>query len=481
MAAKRTNFLWLGACLASAVITGWQGVSHVRTRQAADAQLITRVRDISATLSVMFGTRERMPGIPVRQLKRALNQLTMSSDLKAMGILNPKNEVLVATDGFDASGAVLEPGTYTWNKGHDEFWATDYVVLGERQQAGLVVVDASLKDQFAKHKMPPPADKRRGEAPPPIRPFSYNFDPRRDFARQERLDPAAFNRLYETHGLNKFSVVIDGQLVEAALMRDLSLRLTVSGLSLAMFLGLAYFWKTKQRAFSLQKKLMVADAQNRYLEDLSLSAAGLAHEIRNPLNVVISRSQGLTTAYDNLEQLEQASRVICSESERIHARLNEFINYSKPKAPEKQWVSFPEMAKQLAGAMEEDLDTAGLTFKVSGEVDRIWADPQMLRQILFNLMLNACRYGGAGDALTLVINRVDGGYTFSVKDNGAGVASALTEEIFRPYVTGHEHGTGLGLAVVRKLCLAQDWRITYEAGDPGAIFTVSGITSDEDK
>jgi signal transduction histidine kinase len=101
----------------------------------------------------------------------------------------------------------------------------------------------------------------------------------------------------------------------------------------------------------------------------------------------------------------------------------------------------------------------------------------MLRQVLFNLLINAIQAVGNGGTVQIHYYRsLTSEVTLEVRDDGPGVPPERRQEIFKPYFTTHQKGTGLGLAVVQQIVLAHGWEIECLANEPkGAIFRISHL------
>jgi two-component system sensor histidine kinase HydH len=108
---------------------------------------------------------------------------------------------------------------------------------------------------------------------------------------------------------------------------------------------------------------------------------------------------------------------------------------------------------------------------------RVEADPKMLRQVVFNFVLNAVQAMPAGGAIHIAAHEQDGGCDLEISDNGPGIAPEHREKIFQPYFTTREkEGTGLGLAIVRQVCLAHGWEVGFQPNEPaGARFRITGV------
>ena len=128
-------------------------------------------------------------------------------------------------------------------------------------------------------------------------------------------------------------------------------------------------------------------------------------------------------------------------------------------------------------ALNYDIEEKQLQVQVRNERITIWADEQLLRQALFNLLINAIQALPPHGQIQIAAER--SGATeaiLEIRDDGPGVPADQRDEIFKPYVTMHEKGTGLGLAVVQQIVSAHGWEIQCLANEPrGALFRLSHL------
>ena len=135
------------------------------------------------------------------------------------------------------------------------------------------------------------------------------------------------------------------------------------------------------------------------------------------------------------------------------------------------------MVSEVARALSYDLEEKKIDFKVKGDQLNIEADEQLLRQALFNLLLNAIQaVDGDAQIEVLAEKRNASEALLEVRDNGPGVPADHRTEIFKPYFTTQKTGTGLGLAVVQQIVLAHGWEIECLPNSPkGAIFRITHL------
>ena len=115
--------------------------------------------------------------------------------------------------------------------------------------------------------------------------------------------------------------------------------------------------------------------------------------------------------------------------------------------------------------------------EVTGDPLAIEADEQLLRQVLFNLLINAIQAAGENGKIQMAVQRASATEAvLEVRDDGPGVPPENRSEIFKPYFTTQQKGTGLGLAVVQQIVLAHGWEIACLANEPrGAVFRLSHL------
>ena len=130
-----------------------------------------------------------------------------------------------------------------------------------------------------------------------------------------------------------------------------------------------------------------------------------------------------------------------------------------------------------AAGLAHDIEEKQLRVETGGEPIAIEADEQLLRQVLFNLLLNAVQAADLNGQIQIAARRLNAGEAaLEIRDNGPGVPPDRRQEIFKPYFTTNQKGTGLGLAVVQQIVLAHGWEIVCLANEPkGALFRITHL------
>ena len=128
---------------------------------------------------------------------------------------------------------------------------------------------------------------------------------------------------------------------------------------------------------------------NSHLKELNLAAAGLAHETRNPLNIIRGQAQMISRLPDTPPEVREKSKTIVDETDKVTAQLTEFINYSRPREVRRTKVALTAACQEMVRTLGYDMEEKKLRVEVTGEPLAVEADEQLLRQVLFNLLLNA--------------------------------------------------------------------------------------------
>ena len=132
---------------------------------------------------------------------------------------------------------------------------------------------------------------------------------------------------------------------------------------------------------------------------------------------------------------------------------------------------------EVVHALAYDVEEKKIRIETRGEPVTIEADEQLLRQALFNLVLNAIQAVGENGRIQIVTQKISASEaTVKVSDDGPGVPPERRQEIFKPYFTTNQKGTGLGLAVVQQIVLAHGWEIECLPNEPkGAVFRITHL------
>jgi signal transduction histidine kinase len=196
------------------------------------------------------------------------------------------------------------------------------------------------------------------------------------------------------------------------------------------------------------------------LAALGVLAAGVAHEIRNPLTAIKAR------LFTQLKALAPGSReradaeFIGSEIDRLEKIVRDFLRFARPVEPERVPVSPAHLVQQVHQLMAPQLRASSIELTIERAVEtRVLADPEQLKQVLINLVQNAAEALGKDGAIKLRAEdsrMALGGeireiVIIEVEDNGTGIPPEVQKRLFDPFFTTKQNGTGLGLSIAARI------------------------------
>lgn len=203
-------------------------------------------------------------------------------------------------------------------------------------------------------------------------------------------------------------------------------------------------------------------------------AAGIAHEIRNPLTTVAATVHGLNRNEEDPERRKMFD-VISSEITRVDQTIGEFLNYARPSDPVKEKVLIREIFRSIRTLIATTAHEKDIIVNLSGDSSlMIEIDQAHLRQILLNLILNAMEAMPEGGHLTLQAYREKGAAIIIVSDDGIGIDEETKAKILRPFFTTRTGGSGLGLSITSQLVEANRGIMVIESeGGVGTTITLT--------
>lgn len=509
---KRTRWVY-GVLLAVwAIVIVWQGLEHRRVQQDARVALIHRAKDISTTLGVVLRSQRHFGIISKDRLDTALRELIRPEELAAVAMLNAAGDVVTSAGtpiDFEMKG--LAPTGVHW--GRDTVTLMNLVDLGtnltaeaESSRPPLVLPREEMFPPFGTNRPPrgpPPGDEPPPGPPRPDRASSPDVStervaapgdtnapppPRRrgfrrgpdgapTFGRPFWMSEAEYNEAIQKQGVHSFVMVLSTASIQATTHRDLWQRCVINLLATVSVFGLGLAWRNLARSSELEVRLVRAAELNTRLKEMNFAAAGLAHETKNPLNIIRGLAQMISKRGDAPDEVRQKSRSIVDEADRVAAQLNEFINFSRPREVRRVNVALSAVVNEVIRALGHDLEDKAIRVAVPENLPNIVADEQLLRQALFNLLLNATQAVEREGQIEVALAKTSATeVALEIRDNGPGVPPEQRADIFKPYFTTNSKGTGLGLAVVQQIVLAHGWEIECLGNEPrGAIFRISHL------
>jgi signal transduction histidine kinase len=202
-------------------------------------------------------------------------------------------------------------------------------------------------------------------------------------------------------------------------------------------------------------------------------SASLAHEIRNPLASISGAtgilSRGQASASDRAECLD----ILAKESQRLNKLLTNFLDFARPRLPRMQSTEPAELIRSVVTLAQHSATQHHVILEVKAEeLDReIECDPEQIKQLLLNLILNAVQATGEGGVVTIRTFFSRDVLSMEVSDIGSGIAPEARDQIFDPFFTTRENGTGLGLAIAANIAAQHGGTLAYRPNtDRGTTF-----------
>jgi len=218
-----------------------------------------------------------------------------------------------------------------------------------------------------------------------------------------------------------------------------------------------------------RRELERIEKLNNQLVTLGELTAGVVHELRNPVSVISGMAELLLRGMDENAHGYTAAKTILNEASQIEESIAQFLGLAKPfdMTPGK---CSPDEAAQRAlqlcqrRAQEKEVEVA---YTPQEPLPVLYADAERISQALGNLITNAIEAVDHGGRVSLTVREDTQQIIYEVTDNGPGIDLEPGEDVFKPFFTKKEGGTGLGLPIVRRIISAHGGAVTYENSEEG--------------
>ena len=200
-------------------------------------------------------------------------------------------------------------------------------------------------------------------------------------------------------------------------------------------------------------------------------AAGIAHEIRNPLASLSGSIQVLQGELDLKGDNKQLMDIVVRETDRLNTIIMEFLEYARLKNAQNETIELSPVLDETIMLLKNSRDFTG-NIRITHQVDPhvvIQGDPQRIRQVFWNLLINACQAMPQGGEIIITARPFSGVHDdmdwceIIIADTGEGIARDDRDRIFNPFFTTKTGGTGLGLAIVYRIIQDHRGTITVES------------------
>jgi two-component system sensor histidine kinase HydH len=250
-------------------------------------------------------------------------------------------------------------------------------------------------------------------------------------------------------------------------------------LATAGMIGAALNWnKTLTREIDLKTGELL-ESQERLMHSERFAAVGeaaayVSHEIKNPLMVIGGLAHQVERRLEGDHATQEKLKIIQKEVRRLETFLGDLRDFTRPALPAKQKIDLNQVVREVETLMLEAVKEKGVDLgEKLDPVPFLEADPNQLKQVLVNLIKNALEATEENGQISLTTGFEDGQAWLAVRDTGKGMPPEVLENIFHPFFTTKDKGTGLGLAVIHKIITDHRGSIQVDsAPDRGTTFLI---------
>jgi two-component system sensor histidine kinase HydH len=249
-----------------------------------------------------------------------------------------------------------------------------------------------------------------------------------------------------------------------------------------VFLGNVLLFKDLTEVRALRREV----ARSQRLASVGRLAAGVAHEIRNPLSSIKGFATYFKERYPDRPDDQQTADIMIQEVDRLNRVVGQLLEFARPISIKRQPISLQTLLKDSIRLIEDRAAEKNISILTRNDagIDAAWGDPDRINQILLNLYLNAIDSMQNGGELRVQLSSEGDSQEICIKvsDTGCGINPEHLSKVFDPYFTTKSTGTGLGLAIAHNIVETMDGRIKVESHKKrGTTFTVTLPNSKESK
>ncbi|MFV1976506.1 MAG: nitrogen regulation protein NR(II) [Candidatus Scalindua sp.] len=225
--------------------------------------------------------------------------------------------------------------------------------------------------------------------------------------------------------------------------------------------------------------LVHAEEQLRRADRLSALgklSAGIAHEVRNPLASIKGTAEIFSDKFKPGDKEYEFVEILIKEVNRLDAVVVGFLDFAKPKPPELKSSNINDIILSVLKLTEHQIARSGINLKTHLEetLPSVYVDPEQMKQVFLNLIINAVQAMPDGGYLGVESYRNGSEIVCKLSDTGTGINREQRENLFTPFYTSKKKGTGLGLAIVYRILEGHKGEIKFTTEeDKGTCFTIS--------
>ncbi len=194
-------------------------------------------------------------------------------------------------------------------------------------------------------------------------------------------------------------------------------------------------------------------ARQKKLAAVGKMAAGIAHEIRNPLASVSGSIELLRDGNLKKEEYSRLVDIVLRETQRLNRLINDFLNFARPVEPKFERCRLDIAVKETVELIRSEVSRESSNINIDTDLEEceIEADPSQMRQVAWNLIKNAVEAVDENGRVSVSLRKVNHSVMLEVSDNGEGMSEEEINRMFDPFFTTKHTGTGLGLSAVHRI------------------------------
>ncbi len=248
-------------------------------------------------------------------------------------------------------------------------------------------------------------------------------------------------------------------------------RVMVMASQLAIAVANARLFEDLKNSYHELARTQETLVQRERLAALGELAAVVAHEVRNPLGVIYNAMASLRRLLKPSGEAEVLFNFVREEAERLDTIVSDLLDFARPREAELRQYAAEGLISAAVKAVETHCQSSKVTLEqaLPAGLPLMMADERMMRQALVNLLLNAVQAMPSGGALSIrasVEPTRTSSLRIDIEDTGPGIPAELAEKVFQPFYTTKATGSGLGLAVVRRILEAHHGQVWVDTGCP---------------
>lgn len=216
--------------------------------------------------------------------------------------------------------------------------------------------------------------------------------------------------------------------------------------------------------------------RNERLNAMGRLAAGVAHEMRNPIGIIRTTMQILEEEQKDNQSVRDCAGVIIEECDRMNSVVGEFLEFARPAEPKFEKVDLAGLIEEVMLFTSKYVSRQGIQVitDIPDDLLPVWADGGQIKQVLVNLIINAVDAMPNGGLLKIKGSQKGSIQEISVKDSGEGIPESLLSQIFEPFFSTKPKGTGLGLPIIYRILENHHGKIeVYSKPGEGTEFVIT--------